>query len=63
MQTIKTKSGRLVQLPSEKEEAAIREGIAKDPDAREWTEEDFDTARPASEVLPPKVFSALTQRA
>ncbi len=34
------------------EEAAIQVGIARDPDAPEWTEEDFARARPAIEVFP-----------
>jgi len=31
-------------------------------DNPEWTEEDFARARPASEVLPPAVVSALTRK-
>jgi hypothetical protein len=34
------------------EETAINVGIARDPDAPEWTEEDWANARPASEVAP-----------
>lgn len=34
------------------EETAIQAGIAADPDARELTEDDFASVRPASEVLP-----------
>ncbi|MCL2020825.1 MAG: BrnA antitoxin family protein [Betaproteobacteria bacterium] len=59
MQTIKTKSGRLVRLPSQEEEAAIQAGIDADPDNPEWTEEDFRRARPAREVLPPDLYAAL----
>ena len=33
-----------------------------DADNPEWTEEDFARARPASEVLPPAVYNALTRR-
>jgi uncharacterized protein (DUF4415 family) len=32
-----------------------------DPDNPEWTEEDFARARPASEVLPPTLYAALTR--
>lgn len=34
------------------EETAINVGIAQDPDAPEWTEEDWARARPAKEVDP-----------
>ena len=34
------------------EETAINVGIARDPDAPEWTEEDWANARPVSEVAP-----------
>ena len=34
------------------EEVAIEVGIARDPDTREWTDEDFARARPATEVMP-----------
>ena len=34
------------------EETAINVGIARDPDAPEWTDDDFAKARPAVEVLP-----------
>ena len=34
------------------EEAEIQRGIAADPDAPEWTDEDFACARPAGEVVP-----------
>ena len=34
------------------EEAEIQRGIEADPDAPEWTEEDFARARPAREVVP-----------
>ena len=34
------------------EEVAIDVGIARDPDAKEWTEEDFARALPAAEIMP-----------
>ena len=44
------------------EEAAIQAGIAQDPDNPEITAEQFARMRPASEVLPPALFQALTKR-
>ncbi len=44
------------------EEAAIQAGIAADPDAREWTDEDFRNARPASEMMPPELYKTLVER-
>jgi len=41
---LKTKSGRIVELPSEEEDIQINRGIAADPDTLEWTEEDFRNA-------------------
>ena len=53
--TLRTRSGREIILPTLEEDAAINADILADPDAHEWTEEDFARARPASEVLP-KIF-------
>ena len=44
------------------EEAAIQAGIAVDPDAPEWTDEEFRNARPASEMMQPDVYKALVER-
>ena len=44
------------------EETAINVGIAKDPDAPEWTEEDWARARPAIEVHPELVEWSLRRR-
>ncbi|MBS3953610.1 MAG: BrnA antitoxin family protein [Methylomicrobium sp.] len=41
---LKTKSGRVVELPSEEEDAEINAGIVADPDTFEWTEENFNNA-------------------
>jgi uncharacterized protein (DUF4415 family) len=49
---LKTKSGRVVQMPTPDEEAAINAGIAADSESRELDEQWFAEARPASEVLP-----------
>lgn len=40
------------------DDAAIDAGIAADPDAKEWTDEDMAQARPAAEVLPAAVLAA-----
>jgi uncharacterized protein (DUF4415 family) len=56
---LKTKSGRVVQMPTSDEKAAINAGIAADPDARELDAEWFAKAKPASEVLPPDVYATL----
>ena len=34
------------------EEIAIDVGIARDPDTREWTDEDFSRAQPAEKAVP-----------
>jgi uncharacterized protein (DUF4415 family) len=49
-------------MPSAEEDAAIHRGIAEDPDTWEWTEEDFERARPASEVVPDLVADSLRRR-
>ncbi|SJM96046.1 BrnA antitoxin family protein [Crenothrix polyspora] len=54
---LKTKSGRLVELPTDEEEAEINAGIAADPDTYELNDEDFTRMRPAYEVLP-EIFGA-----
>ncbi|MCL2161723.1 MAG: BrnA antitoxin family protein [Betaproteobacteria bacterium] len=50
MQTIETKSGRLIRLPTEEEEAAIQRGIDSDPDNPEWTDEMFKESVPFSSL-------------
>lgn len=44
------------------EEAAIQRGIAADPDAAEWTVEDFTQAHRATDVMPAEVLAGLTPR-
>lgn len=44
--------------PTPSDDTAIDAGIAADPDAREWTEEDIAQARPAIDVLPTPVLAA-----
>jgi uncharacterized protein (DUF4415 family) len=46
-------------LPTKAEEAAIYEGIAADPEARELDDEWFKTAKPAREIFSPQVFASL----
>jgi len=48
--------------PTDEENAAIRAGIAADPDARELDDKWFASARPAREVLPPALYAALTDK-
>jgi len=43
---IKSKSGRVFDLPSDQEETEVNAGIDADPDARELTEQEFQQLRP-----------------
>lgn len=45
-QTIKTRSGRVLILPTPEEETAINAGIAADPDTYELTDEEFARLKP-----------------
>ena len=53
-----TKSGRKVNLPSNKDDALINAGIAQDSDNPEWTDEDFKNAVPFGQ-LPPNLQTTL----
>lgn len=44
-QTIKTRSGRVLVLPTPAEDARIRAGIAADPDTYEVSDEEFKLMR------------------
>ncbi|MFE1601612.1 BrnA antitoxin family protein [Methylobacterium sp. ID0610] len=57
-----TDNRRRVPLLSDAEEAELQARMAADPDAREMTDEEIAGMRPASEVLPPALFAALTKR-
>ena len=57
--TLKTRSGRVVELPTDEENARIEAGIEADPDSPELDDEWFARARPAAEVLPPAVYQGL----
>jgi len=45
MLQVKTKSGRVFNLPSDKEDARIRAGIAADPDTHEVSDTEFALMR------------------
>jgi len=49
-------------IPTPEEDAAINAGIAADPDARELDDQWFAKAKPASDVLPPAVYTALVAK-
>jgi uncharacterized protein (DUF4415 family) len=59
--TVKTRSGRVLELPTAAEDAAIDTAIAQDPDSPELDEAWFKKARPASEVLDPKLYTGLVE--
>lgn len=46
-QTLKTRSGRALVMPSPEEDAAIAAGIAADMDTHELTDEEWTKAKPA----------------
>ncbi len=51
-----------IKRNSPAEEAAIQRGIAADPDAAEWTDEDFAKAHRAIDVMPTEVLAGLAPR-
>ncbi len=55
----KLKAGHI--SPTAQEDAAINAGIAADSDSREWTDNDFAQARPASASFPPETYAALLE--
>ena len=58
-ETIKTRSGRVIILPTADEEIQINAGIAADTSNPEWTDADSSRALPAREFFSPKVFDEL----
>ena len=59
---LKTKSGRVIHMPTPKEDAAIHAGIDADPDARELDAEWFAKAKPASEAFPHDMYATLVAK-
>ena len=57
--TIKTRSGRTLNLPDSVEEAQIQAGIAADSGNPEWTEDTFTRSRPAREFFSAEVYAEL----
>lgn len=57
--SVNTRSGRTLILPTQEEELEINAGIAADPDTSEWSEEDFKRAIPFS-ALPKSMQAILT---
>lgn len=55
----KTKSGRVVRMPTPAEDARINAGIAADADARELTDEFFASAKPAADALDAETLAKL----
>ncbi|MDD5027907.1 MAG: hypothetical protein AUJ20_10445 [Comamonadaceae bacterium CG1_02_60_18] len=58
-ETIKTRSGRIIIMPTPEEEAQINAGIAADPDTFELDDAWFARAKPASEFFSPEVYAQL----
>ncbi|MDD2808497.1 BrnA antitoxin family protein [Rhodoferax sp.] len=58
-ETIKTRSGRVIIMPTPEEEAQINAGIAADPDTFELDDAWFARAKPASEFFSPEVYAQL----
>ncbi|MDF3835541.1 BrnA antitoxin family protein [Cupriavidus basilensis] len=52
--TIKTRSGRTINLPTPEEDEAIKRGIAQDPDTYEVSSEDFKKMKPLGKRGRPK---------
>jgi uncharacterized protein (DUF4415 family) len=48
--------------PTRAEAVQIDRGIAVDSDNPEWADEDFERARPAREILPPRLYEAAVKR-
>jgi len=57
--TIKSRSGRVIIMPTPAEDAQINAGIAADPDAQELDTQWFARALPAHEFFAPEVYAQL----
>lgn len=60
-QTIKTRSGRIIVLPTDEEDLQIRQGIALDSDTRELTDSDVPFMRTASEQVTIRLSSDIAE--
>ena len=58
-ETIKTRLGRVIELPTPEEDAQINAGIAADPDTFELDDEWFARALPAKEFFSPEAYAQL----
>ena len=58
-ETIKTRSGRVIELPTPEEDAQINAGIAADPDTFELDDEWFARALPAKKFFSPEAYAQL----
>lgn len=56
---IKTKSGRLIDLPTDTEDTRINVALAADTDARELDDAWFEQAQPASRLLDAAIYTQL----
>lgn len=61
---IKTRSGRLIEMPTPEEDAAITAAAMADPDARPFTDEEWEAVKPFVRVGrprkdAPKVFTGI----
>ena len=59
---VKSKSGRTFTLPTQEQDAAIRAGIAKDPDTREVSGEEMALMRRAGRPLGSGTKTQITLR-
>lgn len=59
---VKSKSGRIFDLPSDEDDAKIRKGIANDPDARELSAEEIKAMRPMGRPKAERTKDSVTIR-
>lgn len=57
--SVKTRSGRVLALPTADEDAAIQLAMTEDPDSPELDDAWFKHARPAADVLDPELYAGL----
>lgn len=57
--TIKTRSGRVIEVPTPEDATQINAGIAADPDTVELDEEWFTRALPARKFFSPQTYEKL----